>query len=111
MRAYSTDFVVTLLCNNGDFGVFYAPFVYLTQPPFDGVLHSYTYSPKKNNVFFIPERRFEIFEIYVDFLKEITLSNMENIFLLMSLSLKMLTISSIGYIKILINIPQPSWWF
>ena len=74
IRSYLTDFQTTLCCECGDAVIIKFPFVYPIKPPFKNLNHSHTYSLKNKNLFFSPENRFKIFEVYLDFLKEIKLS-------------------------------------
>lgn len=46
-------------------------------PPFDGLKHSFTYSPEKNNIFFFPQNRFDTFEKYLAHLNTLPLKRSE----------------------------------
>lgn len=70
IRPYATDFVLTYFANDKKpFIKINIDFVHFVRPPFDGVEHSFSYSPEKKNIFFVPEFRFKVFENYVKFLE------------------------------------------
>lgn len=70
IRPYATDFVLTYFANDKKpFIKINIDFVHFVRPPFEGVEHSFSYSPEKKNIFFVPEFRFKVFENYVKFLE------------------------------------------
>lgn len=108
LRAYLTDFLTTLLCNYGDAAFVHIPFIFLVKPPFNDLKHSLTYSP--GNLFFLPENRFKVFEVYLDFLSEINLNFLERAGLVCQLVKTLYNFSTADYIKVLNNKEVCSWY-
>lgn len=108
IRSYITDFITTLLCEDGDVAFIYIPFVFLQRPPFDGIKHSLTYSPE--NLFFLPENRFKIFEVYLKFLNEIKLNFFERCFVLKKLVINLYYFSTRDYYRVLFDKNICDWY-
>lgn len=62
---FAFEFIMAELSLKGAGVIFKVPFCYTKLPPFGGLKHSHTYSPEKNNIFFMPEQRLDIFSKFV----------------------------------------------
>ncbi len=80
-----SDFIVMLLCQSGAFAHIYVDFIEYRVPPFKGSKHSSTYSPENNNLYFSPECRFEVFELFIVFLKVLKFNIFERLRIIKSL--------------------------
>lgn len=110
INPFLTDFYATILCDYGYAVSIDIPFLYLVKPPFDGVKSSYTYSQKKGNLFFHPEYKFKVFEVYMNFLNNIHLSYFQRLTLLKRIVPDLYNYSTQGYIDILNNKPICDWY-
>ena len=111
IRAFSTDFISTILCEYGDIALLNVPFTMLGQPPFDDAKHSNTYSQSKKNVFFMPWYRFSVFEVYLDFLdREVKLSFSKRLKLIKTLLKDLYVYSTDWYLSILNNKNICEWY-
>lgn len=101
IRPYATDFLFTMLAKSAPFVIVDIEFVHFVLPPFDGLKHSFTYSLERNNIFFLPEYRFKVFENFIKFLNEIDIGFFKRINILKKLAKKMLKISVDDYLWVL----------
>ena len=102
IRAFYTDFISSMFCEYGDAVILNIPFVHLVKPPFKGLKHSYTYSFELKNLFFTPEYRFHVFEIYIEFLNsKLSLKIFERFWLLKYLIRDLFNYSTRGYLSVL----------
>lgn len=110
VRPYATDFLLALSAKSGSFALVDIEFVHFVLPPFDGLKHSFTYSPEKNNIFFLPEFRFKVFENFVKFLNEMHIGFFRRIDILKRLANKMLKISTDDYLWVLEQKDICNWY-
>lgn len=111
IKAYTSDFILTSLATNKKpFVKINIDFVHFGSPPIEGTKHSYTYSPEKKNLFFVPEFRFKVFENYIEFLERKEINEIQKYFIIRKLAKKMIKISTNEYLWVLNQKPICDWY-
>lgn len=69
IKSYMVDFITADLFENYRGLIIKGAFIEINNPPYQGLKHSLTYSPEKNNLFFIPENRLKVMKAFIRHLK------------------------------------------
>ena len=110
IKSFMIDFLAADLCEYAKGAVFHIKFAKMAHPPFEGVKHSYTYSPEKGNLFFTPENRFKAFKAFIAHLNLLDLTEKERIDASVEMLKQLYQQSTDGYIKTLNDKAICNWY-
>ncbi|MGN0015691.1 MAG: glycosyltransferase family 2 protein [Candidatus Gastranaerophilaceae bacterium] len=98
VKTFMVDFLAAELCEYKKGAIFHIKFVKMAHPPFDGIKHSYTYSPDKGNLFFTPENRFKAFKSFFEHMNSLNLNENERVNIIVEMLKQLYHQSTSGYI-------------
>lgn len=110
VMAFFVDFLAAEYTEYQKGVVFHLDMVKMSHPPYNGLKHSFTYSPAKHNLFYTPENRFKAFNAFMNNLNSLDLTPNERINVTVELLKQLHHQSTSGYIATLNNQATSDWY-
>lgn len=110
IKSYMVDFITADLFENYRGLIIKGAFIEINNPPYQGLEHSLTYSPEKNNLFFIPKNRLKVMQSFIQHLKSKGLRLSDRVYLTSKIIINTYCQCTSVYKRILNDIKMTEWY-